>query len=192
MQLASCELHDAGQLLSLSSRQIHRDFRKPLIVVAPRTCSVTSVASSNLEDMGPGTEFNRKETGRDCRQGRRSQDTCLLHGSYYELLIERGADCYRRGLGPLEQIALPLTVSPKKPPCTRTPTLSGPSRNPEHGCLGLLPSCHDGHSQANSNESVLVSLAVPSAQRSHWYVQGAPNEYQAIMDGVYGMSDATN
>jgi 2-oxoglutarate dehydrogenase E1 component len=74
-------------------RQIHRDFRKPLIVVAPRTCSVTSVASSNLEDMGPGTEFNRvmEEQDREIVDKADEVKTLVFCTGqiYYELLTER-------------------------------------------------------------------------------------------------------
>lgn len=38
-------------------RQIHRDFRKPLIVVSPKNLLRNKRCNSTLEDMGPGTEF---------------------------------------------------------------------------------------------------------------------------------------
>lgn len=38
-------------------RQIHRDFRKPLIVVAPKNLLRNRRCVSSLEDMGPGTTF---------------------------------------------------------------------------------------------------------------------------------------
>ena len=40
-------------------RQIHRDFRKPLIVVAPKNLLRNKRAVSSLEDMGPETMFHR-------------------------------------------------------------------------------------------------------------------------------------
>merc|ERR1719162_796684 len=40
-------------------RQIHRDFRKPLIVVAPKNLLRNKRAVSSVEDMGPGTMFHR-------------------------------------------------------------------------------------------------------------------------------------
>lgn len=40
-------------------RQIHRDFRKPLIVVAPKNLLRNKRCVSTLDDMGPGTIFHR-------------------------------------------------------------------------------------------------------------------------------------
>merc|ERR1711935_307104 len=40
-------------------RQIHRDFRKPLVVVAPKNLLRNRRCVSSLEDMGPGTTFKR-------------------------------------------------------------------------------------------------------------------------------------
>ncbi|RHZ12264.1 hypothetical protein DYB31_002406 [Aphanomyces astaci] len=40
-------------------RQIHRDFRKPLISVQPKSLLRLKQASSNLADLGPGTKFHR-------------------------------------------------------------------------------------------------------------------------------------
>jgi len=40
-------------------RQVHRDFRKPLIVVAPKALLRHKLCTSTLEDMGPGTRFKR-------------------------------------------------------------------------------------------------------------------------------------
>ena len=39
------------------SRQITRNFRKPLIVVAPKTLLRHNDAMSTLDSMGPGTAF---------------------------------------------------------------------------------------------------------------------------------------
>jgi 2-oxoglutarate dehydrogenase E1 component len=38
---------------------VHRDFRKPLIVIAPKSLLRHKQCVSSLEDMGPGTRFNR-------------------------------------------------------------------------------------------------------------------------------------
>merc|ERR1712238_475245 len=40
-------------------RQIHRDFRKPLLVVAPKNLLRNKRAVSSVQDMGPGTMFHR-------------------------------------------------------------------------------------------------------------------------------------
>lgn len=46
-------------------RQIHRDFRKPLIVVAPKNLLRHKRCVSSLEDMGTGTSFKRAYDERD-------------------------------------------------------------------------------------------------------------------------------
>lgn len=38
-------------------RQVHRDFRKPLIVISPKNLLRNKRCVSTLEDMGPGTQF---------------------------------------------------------------------------------------------------------------------------------------
>merc|ERR1712223_883280 len=48
----------AGQYFHLLRRQMIRNFRKPLVVVAPKILLRMSAASSALNDMGPGTFFN--------------------------------------------------------------------------------------------------------------------------------------
>ena len=48
----------AGQYFHLLRRQMIRNFRKPLVVVAPKILLRMSAASSTLNDMGPGTFFN--------------------------------------------------------------------------------------------------------------------------------------
>jgi 2-oxoglutarate dehydrogenase E1 component len=40
-------------------RQVHRDFRKPMIVVSPKNLLRNKRCVSSLEDMGPGTIFHR-------------------------------------------------------------------------------------------------------------------------------------
>lgn len=40
-------------------RQLHRDFRKPLIVAAPKSLLRANNCTSTLEEMGPDTRFKR-------------------------------------------------------------------------------------------------------------------------------------
>jgi 2-oxoglutarate dehydrogenase E1 component len=44
-------------------RQVHRDFRKPLIVVAPKNLLRNKRCVSTLEEMGPGTTFRVRNIG---------------------------------------------------------------------------------------------------------------------------------
>lgn len=74
-------------------RQIHRDFRKPLVVVAPKNLLRNRRCVSSLEDMGPGTTFKRliPETDPEISQNPEKVKTLVFCSGqvYYELLAER-------------------------------------------------------------------------------------------------------
>jgi 2-oxoglutarate dehydrogenase E1 component len=74
-------------------RQIHRDFRKPLVLVAPKNLLRNRRCVSSLEDMGPGTTFKRviTETDPDVSENPDSVTTLVFCSGqiYYELLTER-------------------------------------------------------------------------------------------------------
>jgi 2-oxoglutarate dehydrogenase E1 component len=76
-------------------RQVHRDFRKPLIVIAPKNLLRHKLAVSNLEDMGEGTRFRRIEREK-CPDIRAHHEkvtkVVFVTGKiYYELFQEREA-----------------------------------------------------------------------------------------------------
>ena len=74
-------------------QQIHRDFRKPLVVMSPKNLLRHKNCVSSLEDMGPGTEFKRVLDETDESINANAEDvTTLVFCSgqiYYELLSER-------------------------------------------------------------------------------------------------------
>lgn len=74
-------------------RQIHRDFRKPLIVVAPKNLLRNKRCVSSLDDMAPGTHFLRVigETDEVIVEEAAEVTTLVLCTGqiYYELLTER-------------------------------------------------------------------------------------------------------
>eukprot|EP00537_Pseudo-nitzschia_pungens_P001773 CAMPEP_0172370794 /NCGR_PEP_ID=MMETSP1060-20121228/39679_1 /TAXON_ID=37318 /ORGANISM="Pseudo-nitzschia pungens, Strain cf. cingulata" /LENGTH=1052 /DNA_ID=CAMNT_0013096191 /DNA_START=140 /DNA_END=3298 /DNA_ORIENTATION=- len=74
-------------------RQIHRDFRKPLIVVAPKNLLRNRRCVSTLEEMGPGTTFKRliPETDSDVSENPDQVKTLVFCSGqvYFELLAER-------------------------------------------------------------------------------------------------------
>ena len=74
-------------------RQIHRDFRKPLIVVSPKNLLRHKRAVSTLEEMGPDTMFKRviDEQDADIASNPDSIKTLVFCTGqiYYELLAER-------------------------------------------------------------------------------------------------------
>ncbi|HET6468752.1 MAG TPA: 2-oxoglutarate dehydrogenase E1 component [Geminicoccaceae bacterium] len=54
-----CYPSTPGSFFHLLRRQMHRDFRKPLIVMTPKSLLRHKRAVSALADMGPGTSFHR-------------------------------------------------------------------------------------------------------------------------------------
>jgi len=72
-------------------RQIHRNFRKPLIVMTPKSLLRHKLATSRLEDMGPGTGFRRVIGEVDeLAKGSRVRRVVLCSGKvYYDLLEKR-------------------------------------------------------------------------------------------------------
>lgn len=74
-------------------RQIHRDFRKPLVVVSPKNLLRHKRCVSSLEDMGPGTTFRRVISETDPEISENPDDVKTLvfctGQIYYELLNER-------------------------------------------------------------------------------------------------------
>jgi len=74
-------------------RQIHRDFRKPLIVVSPKNLLRLKYCVSTLEDMGPGSMFKRvyDETDPVISENAEEVKTLVFCTGqiYYELLAER-------------------------------------------------------------------------------------------------------
>ncbi len=108
MQIVNCTT--PANYFHCLRRQIHRDFRKPLIVASPKNLLRNKRCVSKLEDMAPGTTFHRvlDETDEAIVQNAEKVTTLVFCTGqiYYELLTERE----RRGitnvaLVRLEQIA---------------------------------------------------------------------------------------
>jgi 2-oxoglutarate dehydrogenase E1 component len=74
-------------------RQIHRDFRKPLVVVSPKNLLRHKRCVSSLDDMAPGTHFQRviSETDPNIYNDAENVKTLVFCTGqiYYELLAER-------------------------------------------------------------------------------------------------------
>jgi 2-oxoglutarate dehydrogenase E1 component len=84
-----CNLSTPANYFHALRRQIHRNFRKPLIIMSPK--SLLRAKLSNLSDMGPGTNFHRifgeVETLASDAEIKR---VVLCSGKiYYELLAQR-------------------------------------------------------------------------------------------------------
>jgi len=74
-------------------RQVHRDFRKPLVVVSPKNLLRNKRCVSNIEDMGHGTQFKRVINEHDeeiLNNAGGVQTLVFCSGQiYYEILAER-------------------------------------------------------------------------------------------------------
>jgi len=57
MQVANCTT--PGNYFHILRRQIHREFRKPLILMTPKSLLRHKACVSSLEDFGPGSSFHR-------------------------------------------------------------------------------------------------------------------------------------
>jgi 2-oxoglutarate dehydrogenase E1 component len=90
-QVVNCST--PAQYFHVLRRQIHRDFRKPLISVQPKSLLRLRQASSKLEDMAEGTQFHRllpEATPEKLVKGDEIKRVVLCTGKiYYELLQER-------------------------------------------------------------------------------------------------------
>ena len=91
IQVANCT--SPANYFHILRRQLHRDFRKPLILLTPKSLLRHKLAVSELADMGPGTSFHRvlwddAEVEPDAAVRR----VVLCSGKVYYDLFERRAE----------------------------------------------------------------------------------------------------
>lgn len=92
MQVANCST--PASYFHILRRQIHRDFRKPLIIMTPKSLLRHKACVSNLDMFGPGSGFHRvlhednpPSKPKDCKQ------VVLCSGKvFYDLLEKRDAE----------------------------------------------------------------------------------------------------
>jgi 2-oxoglutarate dehydrogenase E1 component len=84
-----CNLSTPANYFHALRRQIHRNFRKPLIIMSPK--SMLRAKLSALADLGPGTAFHRVfgETGTLVADSEIKRVVLCSGKIYYELLAER-------------------------------------------------------------------------------------------------------
>jgi 2-oxoglutarate dehydrogenase E1 component len=182
-------------------RQIHRDFRKPLIVVAPKNLLRNKRCVSSLEDMAPGTEFHRvlSEQDLDITNTPEQVKTLVFCTGqiYYELLVERE----KRGrtdvaLVRLEQIA-PFAFDrvAEEALLYKNAEVVWAQQEPKNmGAWEYFnPRAMTATRKLNSNEKRARFVGRPvSAAPATGMSKVHQMEYQAIMDGVYGPVEATD
>mmetsp|Transcript_244 Transcript_244/g.383 ORF Transcript_244/g.383 Transcript_244/m.383 type:complete len:1093 (+) Transcript_244:286-3564(+) len=176
-------------------RQIHRDFRKPLIVVSPKNLLRHKNCVSTLEEMGPGTEFKRviseqDEFINDNKEEVKSLVFCTGQ-IYYELLAERE----KRGrtdvaFARLEQIA-PFAFDRIAEICTHFPNAEVVWAQQEPKNMGaysyIAPRVETATRQINDDEKRPRYVGRPvSAAPATGMGKVHQDEYQKIIDGVFG------
>lgn len=76
----------------LLRRQVYREFRKPLIVMTPKSLLRHPLCRSTLDEMGPGTRFHRFIPDSGVTPGEDVKRLVLCTGKvYYDLVQEREA-----------------------------------------------------------------------------------------------------
>ena len=89
MQVVNCTT--PANYFHVLRRQLRRDFRKPLIVMTPKSLLRHKLCVSTLEAMGPGTSFHRvMHDMKPLRDDHKVEKVILCSGKiYYELFQER-------------------------------------------------------------------------------------------------------
>lgn len=176
-------------------RQIHRDFRKPLVVVSPKNLLRLKRAVSSLEEMGPGTQFRRviDEVDQDIVANADNVKTLVFCTGqiYYELLAERE----RRGINDvalvrLEQIA-PFALDRVAQNCAKykNAEVVWAQQEPKNmGCYAYVtPRIMTASRVLNQDEKRprYVGRSV-SAAPATGMAKAHLLEYQSILNGVFG------
>ena len=91
MQVVNCTT--PANYFHVLRRQLRRDFRKPLVVMTPKSLLRHKACVSKLEDMGPGTSFHRILDERDTKvKSGKAKRLVMCSGKvYYDLAAARDA-----------------------------------------------------------------------------------------------------
>jgi 2-oxoglutarate dehydrogenase E1 component len=89
MQVVNCTT--PASYFHVLRRQLRRDFRKPLIVMTPKSLLRHKACVSRIEDMGPGTSFHRVLDERDTkvRHGKAKRIIMCSGKVYFDLAAKR-------------------------------------------------------------------------------------------------------
>ena len=179
-------------------RQIHRDFRKPLIVCSPKNLLRHKKCISSLDEMGPGTMFKRVLGETDPQIADNPEDVKTLvfctGQIYYELLAEREklgrTDV---ALVRLEQIA-PFAFDRVAENAAKYHNAEIVWAQQEPKNMGAysycLPRIMTSTRELNNHEKRARYVGRPvSAAPATGMGKIHQLEYQAIMDGVFGKAE---
>ena len=114
-----CNLTSAANYFHALRRQIRRNFRKPLIVLTPKSLLRAREVASRLDEMGPESSFHRVvgETGPIAADDE-VRRVVLCSGKVYFDLAKARRRAWRRPRGPGSgRAALPVSVQIARPKC---------------------------------------------------------------------------
>lgn len=182
-------------------RQIHRDFRKPLIVIAPKNLLRHKRCVSKIEEMGPDTQFVRVFDDKDPEVNAKPEEVERLvfctGQIYYELLAERE----KRGINNvalvrLEQIA-PFAFDRVATNCARYPNAEVLWAQQEPKNMGAYayvnPRVMTATRELNGDEKRPRYVGRPVSAAPATGMGGVHlAEYQSIMNGVFGVPESSD
>jgi len=176
-------------------RQIHRDFRKPLIVISPKNLLRHKRCVSNIEDMGPGSQFKRVigETDEAISNNAENVKSLVFCTGqiYYELLSEReGRGAQDVAIVRLEQIA-PFAFDKVAEECAKYPNAEIVWAQQEPKNMGaysyVAPRVETTTRELNKNEKKARYVGRPvSAAPATGMGKVHQKEYEDILTGVFG------
>lgn len=176
-------------------RQIHRDFRKPLIVTAPKNLLRHKKCVSSLEEMGPGTSFKRvyDEVDETIKENADSVKRLVFCTGqiYYELLAEReNSGKNDVAIVRIEQIA-PFAFDRVAQNCAKYPNAEVIWAQQEPKNMGaysyFLPRLMTATREINSDEKRCRYVGRPvSAAPATGMSKIHQKEYNDILAGVFG------
>ena len=82
----------AGQYFHLLRRQMIRNFRKPLVVVAPKIMLRMSAASSTLSDIATGTHFRPVLGDQNASNPKNVKTVVFVSGKHYYALVKKAEE----------------------------------------------------------------------------------------------------
>ncbi|GKZ01039.1 hypothetical protein MPSEU_001055300 [Mayamaea pseudoterrestris] len=178
-------------------RQLHRDFRKPLIVASPKNLLRNKRCVSSLEEMGPGTMFRRvyDETDPEIVDNPDQVQTLVFCTGqiYYELLGERESQERKDvALVRLEQIA-PFPFDHVAANCAKykNAEVIWAQQEPKNmGCYSYVtPRIMTASRDLNDDEKRPRYVGRPvSAAPATGLTKVHQLEYKKIMEGVFGVT----
>jgi 2-oxoglutarate dehydrogenase E1 component len=190
-----------SQYFHVLRRQIHRDFRKPLVVISPKNLLRNKRCVSTLEDMGPEKQFMRVIDEKDAEVVANADNVKTLvfctGQIYYELLAEREKrELKDVAIVRLEQIA-PFAFDRVAQNSAKYPNAEVVFAQQEPKNMGAysycLPRIMTATRELNQNEkrARYVGRAV-SAAPATGMTKIHQMEYQSILNGVFGEPEADN